>query len=183
MSTDQLPEETSIPGAFEVGGRSSLSGVSIGESRHAPRAPGSAGTVVWMVDGTVPSVGVAPQSLDWLRTEAAKFNTEPYLMTVTEQHRPHCAVVAVDWDPAEGRLIVPAPGSWTGSVASGHRQVTVLWPPAEPGGYSLIVDGLASTSSGAGDLIGVAPTRVVLHRRGAPVLPASACGSDCVPLL
>ena len=63
--------------------------------------------------------------------------------------------------------------------------MSLLWPAAVPGGYSLFVDGTA-TVSGDGEQASVAirPTRAVLHRPGPlPGEPISACGSDCIPLL
>jgi hypothetical protein len=30
----------------------------------------------------------------------ARFETEPYLLTVTAANRPHCAIVTVEWDDA-----------------------------------------------------------------------------------
>ena len=64
------------------------------------------------------------------------------------------------------------------SSLDGYR---LSWPPAERGGYALIVDGTAVVK--ATKLV-VRPTRAVLHRRGAPVgPPLAACSSDCVPIL
>jgi hypothetical protein len=66
-------------------------------------------------------------------------------------------------------------------TAAGYRQVSLLWPPAEPGGYSLMADGAAGPGQ-AGTLI-VTVTRAVLHRRGpAPAGSTASCGSDCIPL-
>lgn len=125
------------------------------------------------------------EALDRLRAEAAGFTDEPYLVTVTTELRPHCGVVTVDWDGPDSRLVVHAASSWARSEASGHRRVTLLWPPPMPGGYSLIVDGLASTLKHEGDeiLVAVAPTRAVLHRPGRAAVAGSACGSDCVQIL
>ncbi len=65
--------------------------------------------------------------------------------------------------------------------------VTLLWPPAEPGGYSLIVDGTVTSAEGAGtgdNSVVVRPTKAVLHRPAVSPDDASpGCGSDCVPLL
>jgi hypothetical protein len=61
--------------------------------------------------------------------------------------------------------------------------VSLLWPPAEPGGYSLIVDGTAAAGVREGRLA-VTPTRAVLHRpASAPGDARPGCSADCVPIL
>lgn len=63
-------------------------------------------------------------------------------------------------------------------------EVTLLWPPREPGGYSLIVDGAAEVSDGTGETahLDVVPTRALLHRDADPDSPEAAkgCLHDCV---
>ena len=124
------------------------------------------------------------ESLDRLRTEIGRFVTLPYLLTITAADQPHCGNVTVSWGATGDELVVSAPSSWAGSEAGGHRQVSLLWPPAEPGGYSLIVDGRASTLDRDGEtLLAVAISRAVLYRLGSSSAgDSSLCGSDCVPL-
>lgn len=111
--------------------------------------------------------------------------TQPYLLTVTAKNRPHCSVATVTWDDATGRVEASAPHNWPASSAAGLRSVTVLWPPAEPGGYSLIVDGDADcVERGDGVVLSIAVARAVLHRRGMPLADSTtSCGSDCIPIL
>jgi hypothetical protein len=120
--------------------------------------------------------------MDRLRTEMDRFATEPYLLTVTAERDPHCGTVRVGWDVDGERIVVdPSPSSWPGLAASGHQQVSLLWPPAEPGGYSLIVDGDAEQAGE--DQLRISISKAVLHRRGAPTAAnTSRCTSDCVPL-
>jgi hypothetical protein len=123
--------------------------------------------------------------LSRLRAEARSRASDPYLLTVTSDCRPHSATVTVSWDAADGQPAVsPVPRTWADSEAAGYRQVTLLWPPAEPGGYDLIADGTGTCRKTGDDLVlSVSVTRAVLHRRGAaPADSGSACGSDCVPL-
>ncbi|MGH3207331.1 MAG: hypothetical protein ACRDNO_06195 [Trebonia sp.] len=125
---------------------------------------------------------------DRLRAEIRLRASDPYLLTVTSSGRPHCGTVSVAWDAGRGPLAVsPVPHTWADSEAAGYRQVTLLWPPAEPGGYSLIVDGTgtgARAEAGDDPALVVTVSRAVLHRRGsAPAGGSSACGSDCVPLI
>jgi hypothetical protein len=124
-------------------------------------------------------------SLARLRAEVHSRASDPYLLTVTADGRPHCGTVTVSWDAADGELAVsPVPRTWMDSEAAGYRQVTLLWPPAAAGGYNLIADGTGTCRPAGNDLaLFVAVSRAVLHRRGtAPANSGSACGSDCVPL-
>jgi hypothetical protein len=101
-----------------------------------------------------------------------------YLITVSDDHRAH--TVAVDARLDEGVLDVGTVGNSTRRNIGGHPDATLLWPPAEPGGYSLIVDGRGELTD---EHLRVIPQRAVLHRPAQPnTVPASGCGDDCVPL-
>ncbi len=102
-----------------------------------------------------------------------------YLLTVGEQLRPHA--VAVRPVLAEGLLTVEGLGRRTGDNLAARPDVSLVWPPVEEGGYTLIVDGHAAvTASGAT----VEPSHAVLHRPADHAAPAgtTGCGSDCVPV-
>lgn len=124
----------------------------------------------------------AVEVLQQLRTAAADFPTDPYLLSVTATREPHCGTVTVRWE--DNTVLVAPPSSWPASEADGNRQISLLWPPAEPGGYSLIVDGTAtSTQRDGAPALSITVTKAVLHRRGpAPEGNDSSCGSDCVPI-
>jgi hypothetical protein len=86
--------------------------------------------------------------------------------------------VTVGWD---GDALTFGAGRTTLANAAERPDIALLWPPFEPGGYSLIVDGSAERRTGpAGDGLSVQPSRAVLHRSapgsGPPV-------SDCVTVL
>lgn len=116
-----------------------------------------------------------------LQAELADVRTDPYLLSVTAGHAVHCGVVqAAGGDTGTTLRVAPVPSSWPDSDAAGLTRVTLLWPPNEPGGYSLIVDGTAEPAGG--DALTVTLARAVWHRPG--VGPdGSACGSDCKPIL
>jgi hypothetical protein len=78
-------------------------------------------------------------------------------------------------------LDVGAIGDTTRRNVGQHDGVTLVWPPTQPGGYTLIVDGLGRPTD---DALTVEPTRAVLHRPATPETPATnpGCLHDCVPL-
>ena len=123
-----------------------------------------------------------PVALERLYAEAERFGAAPYLLTVAGDGRPHAVAVAVSW---EGAALHAQLGKRSAANIAERPLVSLLWPPAEAGGYSLIVDATASVE-GSGDELRarIVPTRGVLHRpaRG-PAKPDSTCGADCVPLL
>lgn len=116
--------------------------------------------------------------LDKLADALADF-TFAYLITVGDDYRAH--TVAVDPALADGVLDVGSVGNTTHRNVTAHGDVTVVWPPREPGGYSLIVDGSGRVTDGA---LRVAPTRAVLHRKATAESPRTGpdCLHDCVPL-
>jgi Pyridoxamine 5'-phosphate oxidase len=96
-----------------------------------------------------------------------------YLMTVSDDGRPHAVAVSPTWS-AEGVLMVSG-GRRTTSNAAARPAVSLVWPPVEAGGYSLIVD--AAASVGPDGVLALAPSTAVQHR------PApSGSGSDCAPV-
>lgn len=102
-----------------------------------------------------------------------------YLLTTGAAPRPH--VVAVGVAALDGALRVSEVGRSSRRHIEGNDAVTLLWPPPDPGGYSLIVDGTARVR---GDEVVVVPERAVLHRPApdAPEPAGGACAADCVEL-
>lgn len=120
-----------------------------------------------------------PVTLETLRTELERFGATPYLLTVADDGRPHSVAVNVVWTE-EG--LTAGCGRRTLANLTARPLVCLLWPPFEPGGYSLIVDGDAAVS-GAGEeaRVMIRPTKGVMHRPAAkPVTGGDDCGHDCV---
>ncbi len=99
-----------------------------------------------------------------------------YLVTVGDGGRAH--VLAVTPVLGDGGLVVGGVGRHSQENATERPDVTLVWPPAEPGGFSLLVDGAATVD---GETITVAPTKAVLHRP-APGPDGLRAGSDCAPV-
>jgi hypothetical protein len=116
--------------------------------------------------------------LDQLAGALADF-TFAYLITVGDDYRAH--TVAVQPVLSDGVIDVGSIGNTTRKNVSRHDGVTLVWPPSQPSGYTLIVDGVGRA---ADDALRVEPTRAVLHRPATPDTPATnpGCLHDCVPL-
>lgn len=110
--------------------------------------------------------------------EAVAKHPTAYLL-VTGDERPHVGEVEVE--VRNGLLVVAAPGRTASRVVPDRPAVSVLLPPAEPDGYSLVVDGRAAVVDGE---LHVTPSHAVLHRRPRAGSPPSAtgCEGDCRPL-
>jgi hypothetical protein len=105
----------------------------------------------------------------------------PYLLTVSDDGRPHSVEISWGWSDSELDLRV---GRSTLANACARPLVSLLWPADELGGYSLIVDGevVGSEQSDTGGIVRVRPTRAVLHRP-ATGTTANGCSADCAPIL
>jgi len=105
-----------------------------------------------------------------------------YLVTVDDDYRVHTVTV----EPAlhEQVMDVGLVGGRTRRNVESRSAVTLLWPPSEPGGYSLIVDGTGEIADSDNDTaaLRVVPARALLHRNADPTTPGSATGClhDCV---
>jgi hypothetical protein len=81
-----------------------------------------------------------------------------YLLTVADDDRPR--VRAVPTQLVDGRLRC-ATGDGARSNVTVRPNVTIVFPPVEAGGMSLIVDGDAEVVDGG---VALTPTSAVLHR-------------------
>jgi hypothetical protein len=67
-------------------------------------------------------------------------------------------------------------GRHTQANAAARPEVTLVFPPREVGGYTLLVDGTADVD---GSTVTVAPVKAILHRPAAGP-DGGRAGSDCV---
>ena len=106
--------------------------------------------------------------------------TFAYLVTVDDGYKAH--TVAVDPVLADGVIDVGPVGGSTRRNLTAHNDVTLVWPPAQRGGYTLIVDGKGRPAK-ADSALQIVPGRAVLHRKAAPgAATKPGCKDDCVPL-
>ena len=119
-----------------------------------------------------------PLPFDRLHAAVEERGPRVYLLTVSDDARPHAVHCPACWEGDGLRVTV---GRRSAANAAARPAVSLLFPLRTDGDYSLIVDGTA-TLDGA-DRLRITPTRAVLHRPAAAPDPASGCGADCVPLL
>lgn len=106
-----------------------------------------------------------------------------YLLTTAEGAVKAVTVTA----SVVGRHVeVPVPSNGSARNLAGNPTATLLFPPPEPRGYSLIVDGTATAND---EGFRLDPATAVLHRPadhaepgGAPHTHDSSCGHDCRPV-
>ena len=114
-----------------------------------------------------------------------------YLITVDDDYRVHTVTVEPELcelpDGSDGQRTIIDVGLIGGRTRENLTQrsdVTLLWPPPEPGGYSLIVDGHAEATDSDAEAarLAVVPTRALLHRDADPESAEAArgCLHDCV---
>ncbi len=120
-------------------------------------------------------------AIEQLRAETFKFKRKPYLLTQDDDGRPRAVAVSFEWRD-ETIYLKTGKRSQANIVARGL--VSLLWPPDEAEGYSLIVDGDGSLPGGSdADQVVICPTRGVLHRPGvSSIQQPNGCASDCLPL-
>lgn len=117
-------------------------------------------------------------SIDDLTAQLEQFGSG-YLLTTTEGR---VKVVAVDPEAVADGLRIVGPGRGTIANLAANPAVTLVFPPPEPRGYTLLVDGTATVD---GEDVRIAPASAVLHRPAShadgPPSP-DGCGHDCAPV-
>lgn len=81
-----------------------------------------------------------------------------YLVTVGSEGTAHLLAVPTRW---RDDVLVAEAGGGTRANAAARPAVTMVFPPADAQGYSLIVDGAATVTD---DGVEVRPSAAVLHR-------------------
>ena len=136
----------------------------------------------WTVPGCYDWGMSIPVALPDLR-EAAEPYGFAYLLTVSDGGRPHAVAVTPEFS---GDAMTVTTGRRTATNAAARPAVSLVYPPVEPGGYSLIVDAEAAVVE---QTVTLSPATAVLHRpapAGEGAAPGAdvtgSCGSDCLPV-
>ena len=120
-----------------------------------------------------------PVDLAALRDELGAYERPAYLVTAGSDGPPHTVAVFLRW--ADGGFETGC-GNTTARNVGDRPEVSVVVPPNEPGGYSLIFDATAEVVDGPPRLVRLTPTHAVLHRPAAGATDEGACGHDCAPI-
>jgi hypothetical protein len=108
-----------------------------------------------------------PVDPDLLAQSVADFGPTAYLLTSDDDGRPRVSQVTAAI--TKNRVAVAAGGSASRN-AKARPAVTMLWPPVDDGGFSLIADGVAEVEEPGPDAtVEIVVTSAVLHRRAQPV--------------
>jgi hypothetical protein len=100
--------------------------------------------------------------LDKVRDQVAACGSYAFLLTVTEDGRPHAVALLVDWD---GDELVCAPGPRTMANAERQPDVSLLWPVSGRAGFAFFVNGRAEARGhGEDKKLVVKPASAVLHK-------------------
>jgi hypothetical protein len=110
-----------------------------------------------------------------------------YLLTVGSDGA--VKVVTVEPTVRDGAVVVADASRGTVANLADNPRVTLVFPPPQPKGFTLLVDGTAEVVGGD---VRVTPSGAVLHRPGShadgPPPPPSAgqatdsCANDCAPV-
>jgi len=108
----------------------------------------------------------------------AEYGPEAFLLTVGKDG-PHTTPVSIRFD---GGVIGCGIGPSAARNIASVPNVSLFWPPREPGGYAMFVNGVAKEvqRSDGGNAAEITLTKSVLHRSGPkPEDSNSECASDC----
>ncbi len=108
----------------------------------------------------------------------SQYGREAYLLTVAKDG-PHTSNVTVE---LRGGCIGCTLGASAARNIAQVPNVSLFWPPTEPGGYALIVNGTAESEQRSTGVTTaeITLTKSVLHRPGArPDDSDGPCASDC----
>jgi hypothetical protein len=106
--------------------------------------------------------------------------TFAYLVTVDDNYHAH--TVTVEPHLVSGVIDVGPVGGHTRRNLALHGDVTLVCPPSQAGGYSLIVDGRGQAGSTEDEAYQIVPSRAVLHRKATRPNPSGQSDSDCIVL-
>jgi hypothetical protein len=108
----------------------------------------------------------------------SQYGNDAYLLTVA-QDGPHTSHVTIE---LRGNTLACVVGASAARNIARQPNVSVFWPPTEPGGYSLIINGTAAGEhrGPGGTTAAITLTKSVLHRPGPrPDDSDGPCANDC----
>ena len=105
-----------------------------------------------------------PVPLDALAAQLGAYGPVAFVVTTSDDGRPHTVSVTIELD---GGVLRAAVGRTTATNAAARSSVTLLWPPAADPRYSLIVDAdaVVDGTPGVDAELSMTPGRAVQHRQ------------------
>jgi hypothetical protein len=108
----------------------------------------------------------------------SQYGRDAYLLTIGKDG-PHTSHVSID---LLGYVIGCAIGASAARNIASEPKVSLFWPPKEPGGYAMIINGTAASRrepTGV-TMADITLTKSVFHRPGPkPAESDGPCASDC----
>jgi hypothetical protein len=99
-----------------------------------------------------------PVTLDRLDDELARFGHHAFVLTTSDDGRPHISHITL---VHERGVLRGAAGQHTAANVARRPQIAVLWPPRDTEGFSLIVDADAVVEDA---VLQLRVTKAILHR-------------------
>lgn len=119
-----------------------------------------------------------PVDLEALRDRLATHDRPAYVITAGDAG-PHLVATYLTW--SDGAFTTGC-GSTTARNLSQRGEVSVVVPPNDVDGYSLIFDAAGEVVEGDVRTLRLTPLKAVLHRPGTGAGEPGSCGHDCAPL-
>lgn len=112
-----------------------------------------------------------------LHEAIAEYVADAYLLTMSTDG-PHTSHVSVAQD---GKCLTCALSKSAARNIDDQPNVSLLWPPLEKGGYSIVINARAAkTEADYGPVARLELTKAVFHRPGTRTEPGEGpCPSDC----
>jgi nitroimidazol reductase NimA-like FMN-containing flavoprotein (pyridoxamine 5'-phosphate oxidase superfamily) len=111
--------------------------------------------------------------LEELHDQVAACGSYAFLLTVSDDGRPHAVSLRVAWD---GDELVGAPGPRTLANAERSPEVSLLWPQSGRAGFTLFVNGRAEVrADGESSRVAIKPATAVLHKTPEGEVDAPGC--------
>jgi hypothetical protein len=130
----------------------------------------------YIIESTIKERPIMP--IRTLVEAISHYGHDAYLLTVA-QDGPHVGQVTIELrDGSIGCALGPS----AARNIAGEPKVSLFWPPVEPDGYALIVNGMAAGERQATGVImaDITLTKSVPHRSGlSPEASDGPCKSDC----
>lgn len=108
----------------------------------------------------------------------SRYGREAYLLTVGKDG-PHTGHVSI---ALRGNVVACVIGPSAAKNIANEPKVSLFWPPMEPGGYAMILNGVVTErrETGGGATAEITLTKSVFHRPGPkPADSDGPCASDC----